>query len=183
MKVEIDKQKATRLINPGQVILVTSGYKDKSNITACAWSMPLSHNPASVAIALAKKHFSSELIRQSQEFIINVPDWKLLDRVILCGSCSGREINKFAKVKLTPEKSHSLSKTPKVKECVASLECALIDVKEVVDHYVFFGEVLHAEAENDYFVNDLWDTNKVELIFHLGSHFFFKSSPYVEFKI
>lgn len=181
MKTEINKQKASRLINCGPVILVSSSYKDKTNITTCAWSMPLSHEPCLLAVALAKKHFSSELIKKSSQFIVNIPDWKLLDKVMFCGKVSGRDIDKFKEAKLTPEAAHSLAKTPKIAECIAAIECSLFDIKETGDHYLFFGEVVYAEAENSLFVNDFWDTNKVELIFHLGSKFFFKPSPYIEF--
>ncbi|MDD4954610.1 MAG: flavin reductase family protein [Candidatus Omnitrophica bacterium] len=181
MKIEINKQNASRLINCGPVILVSSGYKGRKNITTCAWSMPLSKNPPLLGVALAKKHFSSELIKLSSQFVINVPEWALLDKVMLCGSVSGRNMDKFKESGFTPEKAHSLSDAPKITECAASLECMLVDSKETGDHYLFTGEITYAEAKNNLFVNDFWDTNKAELIFHLGGKFFFKSSPYTEF--
>ncbi|MDD4182441.1 MAG: flavin reductase family protein [Candidatus Omnitrophica bacterium] len=182
MKIEINKQNASRLINCGPVVLVTSGYKDKRNITTCAWSMPLSKGPALLGVALAKKHFSSELINLSLQFIVNIPEWKLLDKVMACGSISGRNMDKFKENGFTAEKAHSLSDAPKIAECAASVECLLVEAKEAGDHYLFIGEIVYAEAENSLFVNDFWDTEKAELIFHLGSKFFFKSSPYMEFK-
>jgi len=142
----------------------------------------LSKNPALLGIALAKKHFSSELIKKSSQFIVNIPEWKLLDKVMFCGAVSGREIDKFKETKLTADKAHSLAKTPKIAECIGSIECSLFDIKEAGDHYLFFGEVVYAEAENHLFINDFWDTNKAELIFHLGGKFFFKPAPYAEFK-
>lgn len=182
MKIEINKQNASRLINCGPVILVASGYKDKSNITTCAWSMPLSKNPALLGIALSKKHFSSELINLSSQFVVNIPEWKLLDKVMLCGSVSGRNADKFKESGFTKEKANSLMAAPKISECAASLECSLVEAKEIGDHYLFVGEIIYAEAENSLFVDDFWNTDKVELIFHLGGKFFFKSSPYAEFK-
>jgi flavin reductase (DIM6/NTAB) family NADH-FMN oxidoreductase RutF len=182
MKIEVSKQKATRLINCSPVILVTAGFEGKVNITTCAWSMPLSQAPATVAIALAKKHFSSELIKKSSEFIINIPDFKLQDKVMSCGSASGRDRDKFKESGLSAGKACFLKNTPKIAECCAAIECSLTDTKEVSDHYLFFGEAIYAEAEHDLFVNDFWDTNKAELIFHLGSKFFFKPSPYTVFK-
>jgi flavin reductase (DIM6/NTAB) family NADH-FMN oxidoreductase RutF len=182
MNIEIDKEKATRLINSGMTVLITTAYKDKVNITTCAWHMPISRKPASLGIALAKTYFSSELIKNSKEFIINIPDWALLDKVIFCGSFSGRNVDKFKETKLTPGKPKFLVKTPKIKECFGSIECILLDIKEIGDHYLFFGEVVYAEARANYFVNDFWDTNKVKFIHHLGSNFFFKSSPYTEHK-
>ena len=181
MKREISKSQASRLINCGMVILVTAAYKDKTTITPCAWHLPLSKSPSSLGIALARSHFSSELIRKSEEFIINIPDWALLDKLVACGKCSGRDVDKFKEAKLTPQKGGSLVKTPRISECIGHLECSLIDIKEVGDHFLFLGEIIQAQAEEDYFRGGIWDTGKVNLIFHLGSKFFFKSSEYIEF--
>ncbi|UCD15820.1 MAG: flavin reductase family protein [Candidatus Omnitrophota bacterium] len=180
MKVNIPKVEASRLLNCGMVVLVTAAYKDKTTITPCAWQMPLSKKPACLGIALAKAHFSSELIRKSEEFIINIPHWDLLDKVVFCGSHSGRDIDKFAESRLTLIKPLSLSKTPQIGECLGHLECTLLDIKEVGDHYLFLGEVICAQADDNYFVNKCWDTRNGSLIFHLGGRSFFKSSPFVE---
>lgn len=182
MKKEIDKNQASRLINCGMVVMVSCAYKDKKNITACAWHQPLSKSPSAVGIALAKNHFSSELIKQAEEFIINIPCWELLDKVVMCGSVSGYKVDKFKEANFTPEKAHTLVKTPKISECIGILECSLMGVKEAGDHYFFMGEVVYAEAEEKYFTNGFWDTSKVDLIFHLGGKYFCKSSSYIEYK-
>jgi len=182
MKKEVSKDKANRLINCGMVILVSCAYKDKQNITTCAWHMPVSKSPQAMAIALAKKHFSSELIKKSGEFIINIPQWSLLDKVIMCGTISGWKVDKFKETGLGLEKAHILIKAPKIRECIGSVECSLIDVRKIGDHFLFLGEALYAEAQADYFKQDFWDTTKIDLIFHLGSKYFFKSSGFIEYK-
>ena len=127
----------------------------------------------SVLIALAKKHFSSELITKSSEFIINVPGWSLKDSAVFCGTHSGRDCDKFKDGKLSKEKPHTLIKAPKIKECIGSIECFLVDVKAIGDHFVFFGEPLYADAEEELFDFDnfVWKDN-AGLIFHLGGKFF-----------
>ncbi|MCM8756693.1 MAG: flavin reductase family protein [Candidatus Omnitrophica bacterium] len=182
MKREVNKERISRLINCGMVILISCAYKDKRNITTCAWYMPVSRVPSGVGIALAKKHFSSELISKKQDFIINIPPWSLLDKVIACGSLTGWEVDKFKITALTGEKAHSLVSTPKISECIGHIECVVIDVKEIGDHFIFLGEAIYAEAEDNYFRDNFWDTSCVDLIFHLGGKYFFKSSPYIEFK-
>ncbi len=181
MKVEVSKQNASRLINCSPVVLVTAAHNGKANITTCAWSMPLSKSPALIAVALAQKHFTSELINLSSQFVVNIPEWKLLEKVMLCGSVSGRNVDKFKESKLTAGKSRSLSEAPLVDECIASIECSLANVSKAGDHYLFTGEIIYAQVEEGLFTGGFWDTNKADLIFHLGSKFFFKSSPYTEF--
>lgn len=180
MKRQVPKTQANRLLNCGMVVMVSCAYKDKTNITTCAWQAPLSKKPPAVGVALDKNHFSSELIRESEEFVINIPDWSLLDQVVKCGTWSGWNVDKFQESGLTSEKGHSLVKVPKIKECVGDLECRVFAIKDVGDHHLFFGEVVFAEAEEEYFKEGFWDTRQVEFIFHLGSRYFFKSSEFTE---
>ncbi len=176
MKKQIDSSVASRLINCGMVVLVSCGHKGKRNITTCAWQMPVSKEPPLVAVALAKKHFSSSIIKESGELVINVPSWSYLDKVMLCGRLKGRETDKFKDVGFNPVSPSVLKEAPSIKECVASLECKVANTIEAGDHFIFIAEVVYAEALQDYFYNDMWDISKVEFIFHLGKNFFFKSS-------
>ena len=179
MKKEVPLAKANRLINSGQVILVTSSYKDKANIITLAWNTPLSHKPPLVGISVAKTHLSSELIIKSEEFIVNVPPVELLKQTIYCGTHSGREIDKFKEADLTAGRAKRLIKTPLIEECIGSLECYLRDVKEVGDHNLFIGEVICAQVEEDFF-DEVWKTDKVKLIYHLGGKFFTESGKLLE---
>lgn len=179
MKIDIPLNKANRLINSGQVVLVSSAYKDKLNIITLAWNMPLSHKPPLLGISVAKTHLSSELIEKAEEFIVNVPSLDILDKVIYCGRHSGRDVDKFREAGLTPKKANRLTLTPLVGECIGHLECYLRDIKEVGDHNLFLGEVICASAEEDLFL-DTWQVDKVKLIYHLGGRFFTSSDKKIE---
>ena len=45
--------------------------------------------------------YSSDLIKRSRECVINVPTVDLASKVVGIGNCSGRDVDKFAKFKLT----------------------------------------------------------------------------------
>jgi len=182
MKIEIATHKASRLINCGQIILITSAYQDKKTITPCAWHMPLSKEPSLVAVALAKKHFSSHLIQQSKEFIINIPSWRLLDKVVLCGAVTGSACDKFSYAGFHSEQAHALTVTPAIAEALGTLECSVYECNQVGDHYMFIATIKYAQAESKFFVNDMWDTRAAELIFHVGGSHFFPSQAHSEFK-
>lgn len=179
MKTSIPLNNASRLINSGEVILVTSAYKDKRNIITLAWVTPLSRAPALVGISIAKAHFSAELIQKSGEFIINVPSLEMLDKVMFCGKHSGRDVDKFSEAKLTAQKAERLVKTPLIDECIGHLECYLRDIKETGDHLLFIGEVIYASAEQGIF-SEVWDVDKVKLIYHLGGKIFTSSDKKIE---
>ena len=178
MKRQITTNKASRLINAGSVVLVSSSYKNKDNIVTIAWQAPCSYKPACILLALAKSHLSSELIKKSQEFVVNIPSCELKEQVVFCGSNSGRECDKFQGAKLTREKCSLLTKTPKVSECIGAIECSLADIKEIGDPFLFLGEPVYAEAEEELFDFDnlLWREN-ADLLFHLGGKFFMRQGP------
>ncbi|HOX54616.1 MAG: flavin reductase family protein [Candidatus Omnitrophica bacterium] len=181
MKKEISLAKANRLINSGALIMVTSCYKDKQNIITLAWNSPLSHNPPLLGISIAKTHLSSELIKKSKEFVVNVPSLDLLDKIVFCGTHHGHDIDKFKEAKLTAVKANRLVNTPLIKECIGHLECLLRDVKEAGDHILFIGEVISASVEESLF-NDTWLVDKVKLAFHLGGSDFTSSNELVRVK-
>lgn len=181
MQQEIAKAKAMRLINPGGVILVSSCYKDKTNIITLAWHTALSKEPPLLGISIAKSHLSYELIKKGEEFIINIPSFDLLKQVVYCGSISGENVDKFKESNLTPEKAVRLIKTPRIKECMGHIECYLRDIKNIGDHGLFIGEVIYASAEEDLF-DETWQVDKTKLLFHLGGRFFTGSQQLVEAK-
>lgn len=176
MKIEVPLSRANRLINSGNVVLVTSCYKERYSIITIAWHTPVSIKPPALTIAVGKERFSAELIKNSGEFIVNIPGWEIMEEMLYCGTHSGRDVDKFKETKLTPEKAEKLLKAPKIKECIGSIECSVIDTREVGDHILFIGEVLYAEAEEDLFKGGFWNTEKAELIYHLGGNYFMKSA-------
>ena len=177
MKKEINVNDARRLINSGNLILVTTADNDKKNIATVAWHMPLSGEPPFIGIAVAKEHYTSELIMVSEEFTVNIPNWGLLEKSIYCGSVSGREKDKFADTGLTADVPVKLSESPRVAECIGAIECELYETREIGDHYLFVGQPVYAEAEEE-LLNEgetVWNPEKAGLIYHLGGKYFSKS--------
>lgn len=171
MKVEIALKQSNRLINCGEVILVSSASKGKANIITLAWHMPVSQNPPLVAISVAKSHFSHQLIKEAEEFVINIPTMDLLSKVTYCGTHSGSNLDKFEASGLTKEKANRLVKSPLIKECCGHLECCVRDIKDYGDHSIFVGEVIYTTVEDSLF-KEVWEVEKAQLIFHLGGKFF-----------
>ena len=69
--------------------LITCGdIEGKSNIIAVSFCMPVSKEPPLLACAIGKKSCSSELIRNSKEFIVNVPHAELKPQIYYCGLCA-----------------------------------------------------------------------------------------------
>ena len=51
----------------------------------------------------------------------------MLNKVVGIGTCSGADIDKFEKFKLTPVKGREV-KAPLIRECLANIECKVVDI-------------------------------------------------------
>jgi flavin reductase (DIM6/NTAB) family NADH-FMN oxidoreductase RutF len=66
------------------------------------WYMVLEFSPSLVACCISSANHSFEMIRRSQECVINMPITDLVNKVIGIGNCSGAEMDKFKAFGLTP---------------------------------------------------------------------------------
>jgi flavin reductase (DIM6/NTAB) family NADH-FMN oxidoreductase RutF len=98
-----------------------------------------------MAISVSPLRFTHDLIVNSGEFVLAWPGEDLAEATMLCGTKSGRDIDKFAEANLTPMPGEHV-KAPLVAECVANLECRLAGQMTSGDHTIFAGEVLAAWA-------------------------------------
>jgi len=167
-KIEVPLAGCLRLIEPGPVVLLTAQYHGRPGVMTAAWLSPASYAPPRLVVAvnpLSNTHF---LISKSQEFIVNIPGRPLAERVAYCGSVSGRDVDKFAKAPLTPADGRRVT-APWVEECLAHLECGVVDALEVGDHTLFLGQVVGAWAEEEAF-DTFWKLEAEELspLVHLG---------------
>jgi len=137
------------LIYPLPVVLVTSSDKQGSNnIITIAWTTNVCRKPVSLGIAIGKGKYSENLIKDTMEFVVNIPGKQLLREIDLCGSVHGDVINKFEATKFTPVDS-SIVKPKLIKECPINIECRVVSISEIDSSNFFIGEVLKVHIEED----------------------------------
>lgn len=132
---------------------------------ALAWATPVSEEPPLVAIAVGKESLTASNIKKTKEFVLNIPNEKLLPAIWTCGTKSGREIDKFRKSQLTKERA-KLVKPPYIKECLAHIECRVKRIFPLGESLLFVGEIVYAVAERSFFRN-FWDSS-ARIVLHLG---------------
>jgi flavin reductase (DIM6/NTAB) family NADH-FMN oxidoreductase RutF len=150
-KVEVPLDISYRLLNGGAIALVTAEYKGQANLMTAAWVTPVSHEPTLLAVSVHPARYTHDLIKKSGAFILNLPGRPLLEKVNKCGTLSGREVDdKFAAAGLTRGAGRRVD-APWVEECLAHVECGVVEAIELGDHTLFVGEVLGAWAEETAF--------------------------------
>lgn len=164
---------ASRLINHGPTVLVTSTDGRRRNAMAAAWSMPVEFTPPRVAVVIDKRTFTRELVAASGYFGLILPGAALVDLTYAVGSASGREFDKFARhgIEARPGPVHGV---PIIESgCAAWLECRLIPEPHAEEAYdTCFGEVVAAAADERIFAGGHWsfrdDNAALQTIHHLG---------------
>jgi len=177
-KVKVETDFIYRLLHPRHTVLVSCVDKaGKANIITLAWTMPTSFDPPMVVLSIAPRRLSHRMIKETKEFVINVPTMEIAKQSLFCGRISGRKVDKFKKAPLTPARAKKV-KSPIIKECVAHLECKLVQTITTGDHTLFIGEVLTAYANKGIFTQT-YNTKKVKPLFHMGGDSFVTISPKV----
>lgn len=132
-------------LEPGPIVLVSSSWKGKNNIMTMGWHMIMGEEPSLIGCFIWALNHSFEMIKKSKECIINVPTLDIASTVVKIGNCSGRDVDKFEKFKLTPLPGKFV-KAPLIKECYANFECKLIDSSLINKYNLFVFEVVQAYA-------------------------------------
>jgi len=166
MKKEVELNKAKWLVEPGCVVMVTSGTMAKPNVMTFSWQTPVNNaDPCLVVLAISHVRYSYELIKQNHELVINVPGEDLLDATHFVGCVTGRGIDKFKKAGLTPVAA-KMVEPPLIEECAAHLECKVVETFEMQSHDLLVCEVVRAVAEADFF-DGKWIPEKFHTLHYL----------------
>ncbi|MFB0935338.1 MAG: flavin reductase family protein [Propionivibrio sp.] len=171
----VELAKSYLLLNHGPVVLVSSAFHGRRNVMAASWVMPLDFDPPKVAVVVDGRSFTRELIEASGEFALSLPCRRMADKVLAAGSVSGREGDKFAHTGLTTFPASQIG-TPLVRDCVAWLECKVIQEKHNQQRYdLFIAEVVAAWADPAVFSEGRWhfpDTARRTIHYQAGGSFF-----------
>ena len=151
MKKEVQLNKAKWLVEPGCVVLVTSGTMQNPNVMTFSWQTPVNNaDPCLILLAISHVRYSYELIKQNHELVINIPGEELLEQTDLVGQGTGRDRDKFAESGLTPVAA-GMVEPPLIEECAGHLECRLVETFKMQSHDLLICQVVRALAEEDFF--------------------------------
>ena len=176
MRQPVALHHASRLVNHGPTVLVTTEHAGRRNIMAAAWSMPVEFTPPRIAVVVDKKTFTSDLLQASGRFALCLPVPALADITYRVGSESGRDVDdgsdKFVRHGITVFTGPALG-LPLVEGCCAWLELRRIAEPHSEQAYdTVFGEVVSAQADSRVFAQGRWsfrdDNAALHTLHHLG---------------
>lgn len=145
-----DYWRAGNMLYPLPVVMVSSQREnEKPNIITVAWAGTICSSPAMVSISVRPERYSYNIIKETGEFVINLVNRDLVFATDYCGVRSGKDVDKFKEMKLTPLESRFV-KTPGIAESPVNIECKVKDIIPLGSHDMFIAEVLGVTVENQY---------------------------------
>ena len=108
-------------------ILLTTRNGEKLNTMTIGWgSIGIEWGRAVFTAYVRDSRYTRELLDKQGEFTVNVPLNQIDKNVIaFCGTKSGREVDKFQELGLTPEEPEVIS-VPGIRELPMTLECRVV---------------------------------------------------------
>ncbi|OPY00598.1 MAG: Flavoredoxin [Syntrophorhabdus sp. PtaB.Bin184] len=141
---EMEMSKAFTLMESGPVVLVTTNDGDNNSIMTISWTMVMDFTPI-FAMTTGPWNYSFAALQKTKECVISIPTVDMLDKVIGVGTCSGADTDKFQKFMLTPVKGTHV-KAPLIKECLANIECKVVDIVKKHDIVVLEGVAAYFDS-------------------------------------
>ena len=137
------------MLNPVPAVMVSCGDETEQNIITIAWTGIVNTDPPMTYISVRKERHSHDIIARTGEFVINLTTKDLAFATDYCGVRSGRKVDKFKEMDLTPAKSRKVS-CPSIGESPVNLECKVLDVREFPTHDMFLADVVAVHADEKY---------------------------------
>lgn len=169
--------KGGAMLNPVPAVMVSCG-SSKPNIITIAWTGIVNSNPPMTYISVRKERYSHSIIKNTGEFVINLCNEQLAFATDYCGVRSGRDIDKFKEMKLTPEKAEIVS-CPMIKESPVNIECRVREVIELGSHDMFLADIIKVHVDEEYIdENNRIRLDKAALVaYNHGEYFGLKRQP------
>ena len=148
------------MLYPLPAVLVSCGDKEGNyNVLTVAWTGTICSDPAMVYISVRKNRYSHHMLEETGEFYINLTTEALAFATDYCGVKSGKDLNKFEEMHLTPGKSTVVS-APLIEESPLCIECRVKEIMSLGSHAMFIADVVNVRADD---CNLNSETGKLEL--------------------
>lgn len=165
--------KPGNMLYPLPVVMVSCNRKgEKPNIVTVAWTGTICSDPAMVSISVRPERYSHDIIEETGEFVINLVTKDLTYATDYCGVRSGRDVDKFKEMNLTPLSSKMIDAVG-IEESPVNIECKVVEVKKLGSHDMFIAEVVNVTVDDRYMdENNKFNLNDSDLVAYSHGEYF-----------
>ncbi|MBE5939446.1 MAG: flavin reductase family protein [Lachnospiraceae bacterium] len=142
--------KPGNMLYPVPAVMVSCGRKGETpNIITVAWCGSICSSPAMLSISVRPERYSYDIIRETGEFVVNLTTKELTYATDYCGVKSGRDVDKFKEMNLTPCASKEID-APGIEESPVNIECKVKDIVKLGSHDMFIAEIVSVNIDDRY---------------------------------
>ena len=165
--------KPGNMLYPVPAVMVSCKREgEKPNIITVAWAGTVNTNPPMVSISVRPERYSYEIIKETKEFVINLVTKELVYATDFCGVRSGRDVDKFAQIKLH-EAASKVVGAPGIEESPVNIECRVVSEQPLGSHTMFLAEVVNVNVDDRYMdENGRFDLNSSGLTTYSHGEYF-----------
>ncbi|MGN0482425.1 MAG: flavin reductase family protein [Lachnospiraceae bacterium] len=139
--------KPGNMLYPVPAVMVSCARPgEKPNILTVAWTGTVCTNPPMLSISVRPERYSYDILKETNEFVVNLTTKRLVRAADFCGVRSGREVDKYKEMHLTPLESKYIQ-APGIAESPVNIECKVKQVLELGSHHLFLAEVLGVSVD------------------------------------
>jgi flavin reductase (DIM6/NTAB) family NADH-FMN oxidoreductase RutF len=139
--------KGSAILNPVPAVLITSVNKEgKPNVFTVGWVGTACTRPPMITVSIRPERLSYENIKETEEFVINLPSESMTRLVDYCGVVSGKKEDKISRLGLNIEPSNVVA-SPSLSDCYVNIECRLKSITPLGSHDLFLAEVVSVSVD------------------------------------
>lgn len=164
------------VLHPRPVYIVLAEHAGRVNFMAASWVMPFSEEPPRIVAALEKEAYTTELVKTSGIFTVNVLGVEHVDFIYGAGTTSGRRVDKLSVLgaevsRDTVTGAPRLSRPQPIGIVEAKVHKLLDDLAE--DVYLVVADVLAAYADESLFNTRYgWEIRRARIAMHSAGRAF-----------
>lgn len=148
------------ILNPLPVVLVGTMIDGRPNYCIIGYMSPFDFGKH-VFFSLYKKRYTWVGIQENKAFSVNIPSDKLMKEIEICGSKSGRDVDKS---KLFHTFYGELESAPMIRECPLTMECKVTDIVDYEPSKGIIGKVVKSYADPELVKEGVIDMQRARLI-------------------
>ena len=142
--------KAGNMLYPLPAVMVSLTDKEgNSNIITLAWAGTICTNPPMLSVSIRPERYSYNIIKETGEFVVNLTTKELAYATDYCGVKSGKDVDKFGKMRLTKLASEKINSVA-IAESPVNIECKVRQIMELGSHSLFIADVVNVRVDSRY---------------------------------
>ncbi|MGL5574299.1 MAG: flavin reductase family protein [Sarcina sp.] len=155
--------KPSVMLNPVPAVMISSRNKDgKDNIFTVSWINTICTRPPMLSISIRPERLSHDYIKESMEFIVNIPSTDLTYETDFCGVQTGKKIDKIKELNLEMTEGEHVN-VAYITACPINIECKVKQIIPLGSHDLFIADVVGSH------INDNLMDEKGKIHFEYGN--------------